>query len=762
MLLLLIAVGVGPAAFLPRTLPAAARLALVPALGLAACVSLLVTVNYVVPLRYAFWFAVLPAAMISVAVAVLRLRRGAGARAGAPRLRELVQIAVLVLGVLLVYDAPLDQRFSTGPIAYDVPDAPGYLACVRGFEVNRNDEPLGNSINGAFGLASDETTAGPAWNLSAKFCDAFKFQHLGSMTLPSSLVSPTGWRAWELVTPYMALLALMTALGCYALFRTLVRSAPAWLAVVAGGAGAGAPIFQGYLDGSAGLLSATALTPALLVVAVAAFEGSVAACALAGLLGAGVQTCYPEAAPVVLTALVLALAARGLRHRRAGGGAARAVRVAGPRLLLAAVLALALSPRAIFWTVANAKFARQVNDSQGSLPSYNVVPKTILGWLTQTREFYSFAYSAPRGVAFAVVGVLIPLALVAVAGFGAVRRPALRAVALVVVAAIAQSAYLNVSTGCTYCVDRTMLIAAPFAAVSIVGGLSLLTGAGTRQLATGLGAVATLLAAGSVLRLEQRAERGAYMPAKDLGSMTTQISRHVDGTLQLEGFAATPKWAYSDTPVVYDAAQEATPHRISMIPVYDDYGGLTYLRTRPVGHPAYTVDYEYVLSRLGGLDSGRELVARTATMKLERRRGPFDVVVARGIGVNTYERDPSGAAWLQNANQYQGPLTFWVAARSPAAAYVRAVVAAPPGVVPQRQQQRAVRIRRLPGGRVELCLPAVGSGALRVGTVALAGISPAPAPPANGPFDQETADERAAPVTQEALLEKVGASSAPC
>src|SRR5690349_16858547 len=82
-LLVLGAVGSGPAALLPNPLPGVARIAVAPAFGLALSAGVLLTASQVMPMATACWVVLVPLAVLSVAYTVWRTPQpGLGARGG--------------------------------------------------------------------------------------------------------------------------------------------------------------------------------------------------------------------------------------------------------------------------------------------------------------------------------------------------------------------------------------------------------------------------------------------------------------------------------------------------------------------------------------------------------------------------------------------------------------------------------------------------------------------------------------------------------
>jgi hypothetical protein len=762
MLALLVAVGAGFARELRGRLDAGSQLALAPVFGFAASIALLTTVNFFVPLRYALWFALLPLAIASIGFAVWR----GGIPDWRQHKRALVQLAVVLIGVLAILNAPLQRRDSAGPIAWGIYDAPGYVDCIAAFEAHTNSDPLlGVPPADWPSPVHDAEAWKPSWNLGARYCWAYKFQHQGGMTLPAAVSGGTGWWAWEMLSPYMALCVLLAALGSFALFRVLTNSR-SWLAIAPALATAGAPLFQPYIDGSAGLLGGIALMPGLLAIGVIAFRRlSWRSTLLAGVLLAGLITSYPEMGAIVVGSLALALLVRLGLALHSGSQLRAALRRVVPHLLAAGVLAVALSPRATLWAIGNLSeagtFANQVIDYQMQLPH-------LLGYLLQTREFYTFSLSSPQGFAYVVVGLLLPLCLIGVGLYGCVRRREGAWIVLLFVAVAAvQALYSSISLDCSYCVGRTLLTTVPPIAVLVTLGIYELTRSFQRWrliLGVALGTAAAIAAAASLFSIEQRAYRGAYMPTASLGTIAEQAEAQVDGTLELEGFGQTPLWSWGEGRTTYQAMGEATGERISVDSAYNEWGGLSYFNTHPPPHPSYTPDYEYVLTRLTALDTGRPVLAQSGTLVLQRRLKPFDATVARGVAVETYVRDPGGNVWVQRPGEEeglkQGPLTFWVSALSPAPAFLRVELQGPAGLAPHEVPGAVARTT--PAGRTLICMPVPGRGKLRIAEMPLRPLPAAVTYPGGIPFSTTLPDENAPIAAKEIQLLKDRVSGAPC
>jgi len=764
MLACVAAVGSGLARTLRGRIDAGSQFALAPILGFALSIGILSTLDFFVPLQHAFWFALMPLALISL---VFAFRGDARPRNWRPQRGVLLQLAVVIVGVLAILNAPLVKRDSAGPIAWGIYDAPGYTDCIAAFQSHTTDDSVMGKIPDNWWQPSYDAEAWkPTWNLGLRYCWAYRYQHESSMVLPAAISGGLGWWPWETLAPFMAFCVLLAALGAFTLFRLIARSRT-WLAVVPGLAMAGAPLFQLYIDGSAGLLAGIALIPALLAVTMIAFRRlDWVPTLIAGVLLGGLIVAYPEMGVVVAGTGAIGLLGMLVLGLRRGRKLGEMVRPTVPYILGAIAMGVIVAPRATLYAITNLSeagtYTKQVIDYQmqiGHLP----------GWLLQTREFYTFALSDPHGFAYLMVGIVLPLLMIAVGLYGCWRhRASAWIVLLFILMACLQGIYSATSLSCSYCVGRTLLTIVPSAAVLVTLGVyELVESVDRRTMAVGvaIGTAALIAAGASLFQIEQRTVQGAYMSTADLGKMAAAAEGDVHGTVELEGFGMTPLWAWGENRTTYQAMEEATGERISLDSAYNDWGGLSYYNTHPPPHPSYDPDYKYVLTRLTGLTTGRKVIARFGTLRLEHRLTPFDVTVARGVAVETYERDPGGAVWVQRPGEElgltQGALTFWVSALSDRASYLRAEFQGPTDLRP-KGVPGAVTYNN-PDGRTKICMPVPGGKGLRIAKMP---IEPEPEPvtaPFSGAFGSATLpDENASIVAKEIQLLGMHATTEPC
>lgn len=720
LLAVLLALGLGPVAYLPRAWGTAARVALAPAFGLAIASAALTTTAFFVPLRHSLWFAVLPAAATSTFIAIRRRRLFAP---GGLRRREVGALVLVAVWGIGVFSLPMLARQSYGPMGYGIYDGPGYGASIFGYARNTNDKPLGVTPTNFHDARFDRMAWGEPWDLTTRYAWGFVFQHNGATTIPAALTIPSGWPAWTLVTPFMAVLSTVIGLGVFAAGMWLFERR-VFAACLSAALALGPVLFQIHVDGSLGLLAGLALFPAIMMCAPwicrgGAFPGAISL----GVLLAGLQAAYPELLPIAaLTIVAICLMSRG-----AGRLPILGRHGVGLPLLTAGVLGVLLSPRTIPWT-AHYLFdliARDLLSLKGLLVYYNMRPRYVLGWLFQTRDFYTFAFRNPEGIAQLWWGVVAPAAGLVLAGIAVYRRRQLVPFALLIAAAILQ-ALAAWRSDCQYCVQRSLIVVAIALPLLLVGGVFT---AGTyrwRRLTMTVVVAVLVLGAGSTLvESERRAIDAAYLPSKDLLRMLPHAAAiPKDGApLLVEGFQAVPIWSWADLPTTYMALRE-TGRRLSIAATWNEYGGFSYARTRPFGHPAFTPDYGWVVTRFGALESGRKRIAAAGPLALQRRAEPFDVSPVLGVAADIDDRQ--GGAWLvppgKNFGLEQGTLTALVSGPTTGTAWVEVVLQAPPGTSIAGPPGMTTGLR--PNGGLSSCVPVPADGPVRLVTLT---VTPPPA-----------------------------------
>ena len=717
-------------------------LALAPAFGLAAGAVVLMTLSWFVTLRHAFWYAVVPLAAVSLVAAWLELRARGGLRTAVPRPRQLAVLALVAAVAGALFSYPLAKRDSLGPMGYGIFDGPGYVTLIDGYGRFVNDTPAFDilELRSIGDRSLDGQSWGQPWDMAARYGWSYHWQHTGSDSIPAAISPALGWEAWSILAPFMVVLVIVGALATFALAHAL--SERLWASGLAGVLYAGPALLQIFMDGSQGLLAGLALIPALLACGLLALQRASWRATLGfGALLAGLQAIYPELLPVAGASIAGVVLLRAVAELRAGRSARAIVAAGGPHVAAVAAMTWLGSPRTAYWA---AEYLRTQLASGGLadiLVPYRMRVEYLFGWLAQTREFYSFAFSQPGGAGQIFWGGVVPLLLVATAVVGvAVHR---RAWPLVVVVAVvcAQALAASSRLECGYCVQRSLLILSPVIPVLVVLGLSALPRLRPAIGALAATALALLLVVGvgtTMADSEDRAVTGAFTVSPDLPAMLEDLERLPGrGPIALEGLNSVPVWAWAELPTTYAAVQQRTRRRLSIPAEHNDWGGLSYWSTRPRGHPVYTPSYDWVLTRLGAVDSGRQVLARHGPLALERRARPFDVLVERGVAADTYRRDRGGNAWVQPpGNQLgleQGPLTFWVAGQTRRRAWLRIDLEGGPPEM-RVKAAGAVRQRRDAAGRTTACIPVPGTGAGRVATATVTPPPPPLGPPA-GPLE---------------------------
>ena len=215
--------------------------------------------------------------------------------------------------------------------------------------------------------------------------------------------------------------------------------------------------------------------------------------------------------------------------------------------------------------------------------------------------------------------------------------------------------------GCSYCAQRQLVIVEPVVAIMLgLGLVALAEGARRRGLGivapvavVAIAGAALLLAADKSVVLAKRAAQGGYaldpgvrelLPELDAAGQTVRLEAGGAGTaLPLE------------LPATYYAIQQATDSNPGIDPLSSDYSTVADFGKSGRGPSGTNPGYELVLTRIGAVESQREVIAESGPYAVERRAHPFDVTVVNGVVADIAERDGTGRAWIT------GPLAFSVA-----------------------------------------------------------------------------------------------------
>jgi hypothetical protein len=703
---LLAAIGSGPAAFLPERYDGVARLALAPVLGLCVGVCVTVTLVYFAPTADTGW-VVIPLALVSIAVAARRRLPRARWVSG----RGIVQLAVVVVVILGSFDFPLAVRHTVGPDGgYAIADTAGYLSEING-EVH-------HSIRDADHIQPPYADLGVGYWAGY----AQGNQELDVSALESNVNELIGVGATDTQSPFLIAVLLIGGLGVFAVVLAVGRQ-PIW-AALAGCIFAGPLFAELFMDGSEAAIVGCAVFAPLAALGWEAVRcRRPATFVLFALLVAGLQTLYPLFVPPVVVAAVVVLAAVVIGRLRRGLPTRSELLTATWQLAMVVALACAFTPVAF---LRNARYWISILNGTFSLagpPAYALPVNVLPGWILQTREFYNLPDLSSATAGQFLLGALIPLMLIAVIVFAARRhREALMMVVIAGGAALL-AYYTWSSRGCGYCVQRNLIPVGALAAPVI--GLGLAAIATLRSpvripLAVAIALVAIVAIGHEGIVERQRLANGSYLlDNQDRVAMSALPAR--SGPVELEGFGQGPS-PPMEVPVVYNLVDERTDGQVSVATDRDDNRGLLYLGgTQPLG-PSFHSNYRYVLTRLAGISTGRRIVARDGPIALEERTQPLDVTVTGGVLVAAARLDPTGTAWVTPAL----PLHFLVAGSSPGhTAWISLVLEATvPVHVGHEPGVSSVRS----GDTLRICLPAVGAPPVREAGVQLSFV-PKPAPP---------------------------------
>jgi len=790
---LLVCTGVGVFFTARFPIPSRAiRLALAPAVGFAVLATALLSVAFLMPLRYAGW----PIVAIALAGAVtggLRLWRERPVSVRAPRTLAAVIVGVgLVVASAVPFNGTMGERQTYGPIGVGVFDADAYIQFSSGYrDAPTRQDLLGLPVTPGNGPRIDlkrevvdgrvvpqtvDTTPawGERWDLALTAGSPWAFQHSGAMTVVAALSPVAGIPAWQFTTVFVGALLIalaFAAAGAGAFLASAAgiardRDAHAWwapaLAALLAGALAGAGVLLSITyDGSLALLSASVLLPVLAVLTCLLVERAtvVRALALGGMLAA-LQTIYPELLPSAAfggIALLISLAIS--RRDRLRSEWRRAVAT----IAVVVATALVLAPRATGWTAGY--IVPQIFGETGYWGiDYRLPLRGVLGWLSGTTDFYLFSFGGPLPGVLSSLIVPIGLVLLTAAAAwlsGRVRVAALLSLGFLLAGAFV--AYSGSSKGLpTYSAQRAL--AGSSALLVVTAGAALAALAGRGRL---LGAAALMLAGAWVALGSQathaivdRAERQATTPPIGFQALLDDERVESARDIAVEGIDTTPIESILMGPTMLLGLTEGRDARTSYPDVgTNEWGALDYLGMRTEPDVYWTPDYDLVVSRLNVPQEGRRLLATYGPYRLLEPADRYDVTVTGGVATFPSRIDPSGSAWLQRLGATADlarpiePLTLWVRADSPERAFVRATIVGEAPVTWERRPPGAMLRRR--GAETFVCAPVHGTSERRAVELPLL----ADVPPPQGSTDAR--HPGLMPATG-ALLASVGASTRPC
>ncbi|MFZ1994038.1 MAG: hypothetical protein WAU75_08005 [Solirubrobacteraceae bacterium] len=714
-LVVLLALGAGPAALLSERLDGVTRLVLAPALGLCVGVTITTTLVQYAPVQHTYW-VLYPVAAISLAFAVWRQIRAR--TTFALPVREFAQIVVIAVVVLGPPTSTLHTRATVGPVALNVYDAAGYVAEIDS-QQTRSIEEASARLPPYTDLQQEN------W---ADYARAY--QNVDVSALEGSVNDILGLAATDTQSPFMIVILLAGALGAFAAFRYATDSR-SWAGALAGGLFGGAYFMQLWADSSeAAICGLSLLLPFIVVGAHALRSSRLRDCCVLGLLAAGLLATYPLFAPPMALGSAIVLAVLGVRALRRGKPTLRQAGAVVLRVATVIVLAGALAPIAFGRDVRYWESIFKGQLSYTGLPVYHLPVDVLPGWLLQTRQFYFLSAIGRGGAKEFLFAVVIPVALLGLIVFALRAQRRILILIPFVLMCFVLAEYVAAHNNCGYCTQRNLLPVAPMATVALAVGV-----AGLFALRTRLGQVAGIIAAvvivGAVAE-RVRAERTLVLDtAYFLDSSNRSVLSHLPAghpTVQVEGFGATLRGP-GEMPLVYDLVNERTHGHASIVIDSLDYSSFAYLGP-PKQPAALNPRYAYVLTRFAGVRSGRSVIARSGGIALERPAQPLDVTPFSGLGAPLARLDPGGMAWIQGG-LLPDRLGFKVIGGSsptqPAWVHLEIAKESPVGLVPQRGVTSRDR-----GKLLGVCIRTTGTAPVRQATLGLSFT------PIAGPLPPET------------------------
>jgi hypothetical protein len=711
MLVTLAALGSAPASSLGQRFGAASRVASAPVMGLCLGTCVFTTLIWFTAASNTYWL--IP--VLGVLSSAYALRRSLAAVAGRDAIpvrarlgalcRSLGWFDALALVVIcVVVAAPLSytlhERHSVGPTGVQIWDADDYTADA--------DAMLQLSLR----------EAAEQQPLRANFIrliwagSARGDQNLDAVPLSANVNGLLGLHATDTQGLYLIVFLVAGALGAFAAVRYFAPR-PRWAAILAGLLFAGPFFLQLMADGSQAAICGLGLILPIAAVGLDALRRpKLATLAILALLASGLMAIYPLFMPGLGFAcafvLMVALGASWWKGQLTGRALGRATGRIGFVLGLIVVFDVVSFSRDVRYWRGVLNGAYYTAGIPYHLP-YSVLP----GWLLQTREFYNLSELGSASAKQVLLGVILPGILIAVMVAGLKRRRIGMTLVPAIVIFAAMAEYVSSAHGCSYCTDRTLLPIAPLSIGLLTLGIAALATAPTHwaRLAGVVTAAVVLIAVGQRTRVERlRVSDTGYFLNDANAALLAHLPPHA-GVVEIEGYGENPSGAApGELPLVYIAASERNREDVSVPTEYDDNNALAYFNGPNPANPQFDPAYRFVLTRVGGVRTGRRVVARTGPLALEERTMPLDATVVSGLAVPQDRLDAQGLAWVA------GPLHLIVAGGGSGPAWIslhfRTVVAV---TVPR---QPGVTVRMAPRS-VTACVRATGTAPLRRGTIQL-------------------------------------------
>lgn len=707
----LLALGSGPASCLGRRFSAAARLAIAPAFGLCLATCVFTTLIWFTAAHNTYWLVPV-LAVASSALALIRTARAGGTGRGL-RVRDALSLAAVCIVVAAPLSYTLHERGSVGPTGFLILDSDGYTATADGMEqlsmreAQRPDPERASLVQ-------------KTWSLYARTP-----QNVDASPTAANLNLLLGLNATDTQSLYLIVFLVVGALGAFATVRYFAPE-PSWAASLAGALFAGPLFLQLMADGSQAATCGLAVIMPLTAVGVETLrDRRLANLALLALLASGLMALYPLYLPgVALAATLLIVAALALGARRGGyvsrGALRRAAFQIGVVIALTAVFNVVSFTRDVHYWIETLG-----GEDLAGKPAYDMSLSGLPGWVLQTRQFYALQFHqvlllpnlAESSIAGELRRLVLPGAFIVVIVLGLWRqRRGLVFLPLVLVFA-ALAAYASAVHNCPYCVDRDTLPSAPSSIVLLALGIASLATSKRRWIrwsAVAVAVLAVLTVGDQTLSERQLFAAGAYYLGAGERTLVSDLPSH-GYPLELEGFGqnAEGEQAVAELPFVYMLAYEQNHGRVSLPTEFFNYNSLAYLGGPEINDPEFTPGYRYILTRLGGVETSRRVIARAGPLALEERTRPLDVTVTSGLALPAARDETSGLPTVV------APLHLLVVGAGSAPTWVLLRFGT---TVPARVSRRAAGVRAR-GNEHELavCVPATGEASARRVTVSLLG-----------------------------------------
>lgn len=730
MLAALLALGSGPASLLGPRFQAAARIAMAPVLGLCVGACVFTTLIWFTAAQNTYWL--LPIlALLSLAAA---LWRSLPARIGEQSLnarlisllrrvsfRDLLALAVVCVVVAAPLSYTLHQRHSVGPIGYEVWDEVDYAAepdAMVQESIRQATDPASQAAFQGFASGASPQSlhlAPSSYNFTRLFWTTYANgeQNLDAGPLSANLNELIGLHGTDTQSPFLIIFLVAGALGAFAAMRYAAPK-PSWAAPLASVLFAGPLFLQLLADGSQAATCGLAVILPIFAVGVDILRGARwTSLVVFALLAAGLMALYPIFVPgIVLSGAALLAIAGAIRWRQGRLHKETLLAAAGS---LGLVVALSILFNLVSF-LRDLRYWHKVLDGNyflSSLPRYHLPYSVLPGWLLQTREFYSLTELGSTSAKEVLIGVVLPILFIAVifAGLKRLRASLILLVPVLIYAAMAT--YTSASHGCSYCTDRALLPIAPLSIGLLVLGIAALATAPRLWLRCAGIAVAIVAVIAVAARTRQERLRfadGAYFLDSGSRGLLSHLPTHA-GSVDIEGYAQEPGKAPGELPLTYYLTSERNHGAISIPTESDDYAGLAYLGPPNAANPQFDPNYRYVLTRLGGVKTGRRVIARTGSLALEARMSPLDVTLVSGVAVPFARLNANGLAWVE------GPLHLLVVGGSSKPVWVSLSFKA---IVPVSiAKQSGVRAQVNPDGVINACVRATEAPPVRKSTIAL-------------------------------------------